>query len=141
MMTEIQIDGTRFLINNKPTYAGVTYRDKLVEGLLFNSRMVQATFDDDNPGTAAYWRYPDTGEWDPDRNCDEFCAALPEYRRHGVLAVTVGLQGGGSRYEPEVYEHYINSVFAADGTLNLLNDKESLTIEQRNEDRVVLPNQ
>ena len=27
----------------------------------------------------------------------------------------VGLQGGGSIYEPEVYDHYINSAFAPDG--------------------------
>ena len=42
--------------------------------------MVQATFDDDNPQTAGHWRYPDTGEWDPDCNTDEFCAALPGYQ-------------------------------------------------------------
>ena len=117
MATEISIAGTRFFINGKPTYAGVSYEGKPVEGLLFNSRMVQAVFDDDNPQTAVHWRYPDTGEWDPDRNTDEFCAALPEYRQHGLLAVTVGLQGGGSIYEPEVYEHYNNSAFAPDGAL------------------------
>ncbi|MBL7199611.1 MAG: hypothetical protein ISS56_05640 [Anaerolineae bacterium] len=117
MRTELQIDGDRFLINGTPTYQGVTYRDKPIEGLLFNSRMVQAIFDDENPETAVHWRYPDTGEWDPDRNTDEFCAILPEYRRHGLLAVTVGLQGGGSIYEPQVYDHYLNSAFAPDGAL------------------------
>ena len=117
MVTEISIEGTQFFINGTPTYAGVSYHDKPVEGLLFNSRMVQAIFDDDNPKTAVQWRYPDTGQWDPDRNTDEFCAALPEYRRHGLLAVTVGLQGGGSIYVPEVYDHYINSAFAPDGSL------------------------
>lgn len=117
MATEISIEGTRFFINSKPTYAGVAYRDKPVEGLLFNSRMVQAIFDDDNPETAVRWRYPDTDQWDPNRNTDEFCAALPEYRRHGLLAVTVGLQGGGSVYIPAVYDHYINSAFAPDGSL------------------------
>jgi hypothetical protein len=117
MTTEIQIDGTRFLINDRPTYEGTTCRGRPIEGLLFNSRMVQAIFDDENPETAVHWRYPDTGEWDPDRNTDEFCAMLPEYRRHGLLAVTVGLQGGGSIYEPEVYDHYVNTAFAPDGTL------------------------
>lgn len=116
-MTEIQIDGTRFLINGKPTYEGVTYRGKPVEGLLMNSRMVQAIFDDENPKTAALWSYPDTSRWDPDRNTDEFCTALTEYRKHGLLAVTVGLQGGGSIYKPEVYDSYINSAFRPDGTL------------------------
>jgi len=59
--------------------------------------------------------YPDTGAWDPERNTDEFCAQLPEYRRHGLLAVTVGLQGGGSVYTPDVYQNYICSAFAPDG--------------------------
>lgn len=117
MKTEIHIEGTRFFINGKPTYEGVIYRGKPVEGLLLNSRMVQAIFDDENPATAVHWRYPDTGRWDADRNTDEFCAMLPEYRRHGLLAVTVGLQGGGSIYEPPVYGHYVNTAFAPDGRL------------------------
>ena len=117
MKTEIQIEGNRFLINDKPTYEGRTYKGQPIEGLLFNSRMVQAIFDDENPETAGQWRYPDSGIWDPERNTDEFCAMLPEYRRHGLLGVTVGLQGGGSVYEPEVYNHYINSAFLPDGGL------------------------
>ena len=115
MATEIQIDHTEFLINDVPTYAGIEDRGRPIEGLLFNSRMVQAIFDDDNPETAHHWRYPDTGVWDPDRNTDEFCTQLPEYRRHGLLGVTVGLQGGGSIYRPEVYDVYRNSAFAPDG--------------------------
>ena len=91
-MTEISIEGTRFFVNGQPTYAGISYEGKPVEGLLFNSRMVQAVYDDDNPQTVARWCYPDTGQWDPVRNTDEFCSVLPEYRRHGLLAVTVGLQ-------------------------------------------------
>jgi len=113
MMTEIELDGVRFLINGRPTYEGVTYRGRSVEGLLFNSRMVQAIFDDENPETAVHW----TGRWDPDRNTDEFCAALPEYRRRGLLAVTVGLQGGGSIYTPEIYDHYLNLAYEPDGAL------------------------
>jgi hypothetical protein len=117
MKTELQIEGRKFLINGTPTYEGVTHEGRQIEGLLFNSRMVQAIFDDANPETAEIWRYPDTGEWDPDRNTDEFCAMLPTYRAHGLLGVTVGLQGGGSVYEPEIYEHYVNSAFAPDGAL------------------------
>jgi len=79
--------------------------------------MVQAIFDDENPATAVHWRYPDTGVWDPDRNTAEFCAALPEYARHGVLGVTVGLQGGGSIYTPEIYDRYLNSAFTPQGEL------------------------
>jgi hypothetical protein len=116
MKTEIGIDGERFIINGQPTYKGIMYKDQSIEGLLFNSRMVQAIFDDVNPETVPYWRYPDTGLWDPERNVNEFCAMLREYRRHGLLAVTVGLQGGGSVYIPQVYESYENSAYESDGT-------------------------
>lgn len=115
MSTEIAVDGSRFLINGTPTYSGMEYGGKPVEGLLLNSRMVQALFDDACDATRDRWRYPDTRVWDPDRNTDEFCAALPSYREHGLLAVTVGLQGGGSVYTPEVYDHFENSAFAPDG--------------------------
>ena len=46
--TEVSIEGERFLINGKPTYAGRRYRDMKVEGLLLNVRAVQAIFDDAN---------------------------------------------------------------------------------------------
>lgn len=115
MKTEIQIEGNRFLINGRPTYEGISYKGTPVEGLLFSSRMVQAIFDDECEQTRHLWAYPDTGVWDPDRNTDEFCKMLPVYRSHGLLAVTVGLQGGGSVYTPEVYDRYINSAFTPDG--------------------------
>jgi hypothetical protein len=117
MPTEVTMDGARFLINGRPTYEGVQYRGRPVEGLLLNSRMIQAIFDDQCPETRRLWRYPDTGEWDPDRNTEEFCAHLPEYRAHGLLAVTVGLQGGGPNYRREVYDRYVNSAFRPDGSL------------------------
>lgn len=114
--TAVSIDGTHFRINGRLTYEGVTHYGYPIEGLLFNSRMVQAIFDDACPATRARWAYPDTGVWDTERNTDEFCAALPVYREHGLLAVTVGLQGGGSVYTPDVYDAYENSAFAPDGT-------------------------
>lgn len=117
MKTLIEIDGADFLLNGKPTYPGVTHEGRRVEGLLMNSRMVQAIFDDDCPETRGCWVYPDTGVWDPDRNTDEFCRALPEYRRHGLLAVTVGLQGGGSIYTSSVYPSYLNTAFRSDGSM------------------------
>jgi hypothetical protein len=115
MKTEISIEGAKFLINGTPTYQGVKYKNKTVEGLLMNSRMIQAIFDDENPTTRENWKYPDTGKWDADRNTDEFCAHLPVYRAHGLLAVTVGLQGGGSIYKPEIYSAYRMSAFSDDG--------------------------
>lgn len=117
MPTEIAIDGEKFLVDGRPTYEGRQWRGRDIEGLLLNSRMVQAVFDDTCEETRRLWAYPDTGVWDPDRNTDAFCAALPEYRRHGLLAVTVGLQGGGSVYTRPVYEAYRNSAFLPDGAL------------------------
>jgi len=92
--TRVEIDGERFLIDGTATYAGRKWRGHKIEGLLMNSRMVQATFDDENPLTQGMFAYPDTGAWDADRNADEFIAMLPEYRAHGLLAVTLNLQGG-----------------------------------------------
>ncbi|MGQ9488525.1 MAG: hypothetical protein ACUVTY_04385 [Armatimonadota bacterium] len=115
MKTEIFIVGNRFLINGRLTYEGVSYKGMPVGGLLFNSRMVQAISDDECEQTRHLWAYPDTGVWDPDRNTDEFCKMLPVYRSFGLLAVTVGLQGGGSVYTPEAYDRYINSAFTPDG--------------------------
>ncbi len=114
--TRVSIRGEQFLIDGKPTYAGRTYRGIRIEGLLMNVRAVQATFDDLNPETRARWAYPDTGKWDPDRNTREFVAALPEWRRHGLLAFTVNLQGGS----PEGYskeQPWENSAFDPDGNL------------------------
>jgi len=113
---EIAIDGTRFLLDGKLTYEGIDYQGKPVEGLLMNSRMIQAVFDDECEQTRRRWAYPDTGAWDPDRNTNEFCSQLPVYRAHGLLAVTVGLQGGGSVFSPGIYDNYINSAYHPDGT-------------------------
>ena len=87
-----------------------------IEGLLMNVRAVQAIFDDLNPETRARWAYPDTGKWDPERNTREFIAALPEWRRNGLLAFTVNLQGGS----PEGYsksQPWENSAIDPDGNL------------------------
>jgi hypothetical protein len=100
--TELAIDGERFLINNKPTYAGRTWRGHKIEGLLLNTRMVQGIFDDRNPDTTANWHYPDTKTWDPARNTREFVAAMPEWRKQGVLGITLNMQGGNPRgYSPQ----------------------------------------
>ncbi len=114
----IEIRGEDFLIDGRPTYEGVSYRGHRIEGLLFNSRMVQGIFDDENPETRALWAYPDTGAWDPERNTDEFVAAMPAWREHGVLAFTINLQGGGHIYrKPFPYDQYINSACDPQGGL------------------------
>ena len=114
--TGVSIRGEQFLINGKPTYAGRSYRGMKVEGLLMNVRAVQAIFDDLNPATRGRWAYPDTGNWDPERNVREFLDALPEWRKHGVLAFTVNLQGGS----PEGYsksQPWENTAIDSEGNL------------------------
>ena len=92
--TDVTIRGDVFYINGRPTYAARMFHGKRIEGLLMNIRVVQGIFDDLNPETASRWVYPDTKRWDPDRNTNEFTAAMPEWKRHGVLAFTINLQGG-----------------------------------------------
>ena len=114
--TTVSIVGEDFYLNGHPTYAGRTWRGHRIEGLLLNSRMVQATFNDRNTNTVARWAYPDTGKWEAERNTREFVAAMAEWRRHGLLAITVNLQGGS----PEGYSRsqpWENSAFASDGSL------------------------
>lgn len=113
-MTDVSIEGEQFLINGEPTYKGRTFRGYWIEGLLLNSRMVQATFDDANPQTCSQWAYPDTGMWDPERNVREFLEALPVYREHGLLAVTVNFQGGNPRGHSRD-QPWDNSSFTAEG--------------------------
>jgi hypothetical protein len=114
--TAVSIEGEKFLLNGRPTYAGRSWDGVSLEGRLMNSRMVQGVFDDLNPETRTRWAYPDTGKWDADRNTREFIAAMPEWHRNGLLAFTLNLQGGS----PEGYSReqpWINSAFAPDGAL------------------------
>src|SRR5687767_12966447 len=115
--TTVGIRGDAFLVNGKPTYAGRTFRGKKVEGLLFNSRMVQGIFDDRNPQTRKNWDYPD-GPWDPERNTREFLAQMPAWRKAGMIGFTINLQGGSprgySRLEEQIWH---NSAIESDGSL------------------------
>jgi hypothetical protein len=114
--TAVSIVGDQFHINGRPTYVGRHWKEKRIEGLLLNSRMVQGIFDDRNPETTKRWAYPDTGRWDADRNTREFIEAMPEWRKHGLLAFTINLQGGS----PEGYSRdqpWYNSAFEVDGQL------------------------
>lgn len=109
--TVVGIRGSEFTINGAPTYTaaqGFPLADPDLEGTLLNVRAVQAVFDDANTpngGTTAHpYHSPTMGTVDfdyPDepfraeRNVRELIAALPSWRRAGVLAFTVNLQGGG----------------------------------------------
>ena len=62
VQTKVEIDGTRWLINGKPTNSGTP-----CEGLLMNVRMVNATFED-----------PGKPEFDAEQNTDEFVEKIPQ---------------------------------------------------------------
>ena len=114
--TVVSINSDDFYLNGQPTYRDRVWQGHRIQGLLLNSRMVQGIFDDRNPQTVRRWAYPDTGGWDAERNTREFLAAMPEWRRHGLLAITINLQGGS----PEGYskdQPWHNSAIEADGSL------------------------
>lgn len=114
--TQVSIHGTKFLINGSPTYAGRVWKGHPIEGLLLNARLVQGVFDDLNAETRGQWAYPDTGDWDPERNTREFVQAMPQWRSHGLLAFTINLQGGNplgySKQQP-----WHNSAITREGAL------------------------
>jgi hypothetical protein len=107
----VGIRGSQFTLNGDPTYTasgGFSAADPSIEGTLLNVRAVQGIFDDahypslgsrEHPyksslGEPVFFDYPD-GPFSPSRNLSEFLEALPAWRRVGLLAFTVNLQGGG----------------------------------------------
>jgi hypothetical protein len=114
--TTVTIHGEMFHINGQPTYKGRMWKGKKVEGLLLNSRMVQATFDDLNPDTVKLWAYADTKKWDAERNVREFLAAMPAWRKHGLLGMTLNLQGGSPQGYSKL-QPWHNSALKEDGSL------------------------
>jgi len=92
--TVVTIEGNSFYINGKITFEGKTWRGYPIEGLLPNSRMVNGIFDDETDSTRYKWIYPDTKVWDADRNTREFVENIPLWRKNGLLAFTINLQGG-----------------------------------------------
>ena len=114
--TRVGIDDDQFTINGRKTYEGRVHEGTPLDGLLFNSRFVHACFDDANPETIQNWAYPDTGDWDPDRNVAKFLSAMPMYREAGLRAIATNLQCGS----PEGYskeQPWIVSAFDETGSL------------------------
>ena len=109
--TTISIDGLKFRVNGELTHPGTR-----CEGLLMNTRMVQATFDDLNPETRDNWRMPDGSAFDAEANTEWFCAMLPTYKAHGIDAVTLNMQGGSPRGYSK-HQPWHNSAYVADGTI------------------------
>lgn len=113
--TIVGIKGDQFYINGQVTYKKRYWEGNRIEGLLFNSRMVQGIFDDLNPSTRHNFKYPDTQKWDPDRNTNEFIEAMQDWKSHGLLAFTLNLQGGS----PLGYGNHgwVNTAFDSLGNL------------------------
>lgn len=115
-VTSVSIKGEKFYFNGTPSFEGKTWNGISVEGLLPNSRMVQGVFDDLNPETVSQWKYPDTGIWDPERNTNEFIAAMGDWRKNGLLAFTINFQGGS----PQGYSNnqpWENNAFEPNGDI------------------------
>jgi hypothetical protein len=114
--TIVDIKADAFWVNGEPTYKGRVYNGMKVEGLLINARLVQGIFDDLNPETRKLWRYPDGSEFEAERNTREFLAAMPAWRKAGLISFDINLQGGSPQgYSREQPWH--NSAFTEAGEL------------------------
>jgi CubicO group peptidase (beta-lactamase class C family) len=98
--TQVSIELGKWNIDGQVTYPGTP-----AEGLLMNVRMVNAVFEDRNPGTCPKG-------FDANANTERFVSMIPDYVRHGIRAFTICLQGGSCGYEGA-----INSAFHPDGSL------------------------
>jgi hypothetical protein len=92
--TTVAIKDNQFYINGEITYKDRYWQGNKIEGLLLNSRMVQGIFDNKTPATRENFAYPDTKNWDPDRNTNEFVEHMEDWYNNGLLAITLNLQGG-----------------------------------------------
>lgn len=91
MATTLGIQRENFTLNGRLTYSELPGVRPEAKGLLMNSRFIQGIFDD----RAAPRRFDRYGRrWDPEANTDRLIAALPEWKKYGLLGFTVGLQGG-----------------------------------------------
>jgi hypothetical protein len=92
-VTKITIDGDKILVNGIPTQQGLTFRGTSIEGLMMNSRMANAMFDDENELTRHLWAYPSNDRWRADRNTDELIEMLPTFYSKGLTCIDINLQG------------------------------------------------
>jgi hypothetical protein len=91
--TRISIQGERFTINGRLTYAEIEGSKPRVHGLLMNARFIQGIFDDRAaPERFARWGHE---TWNAAAQTQRLVEALPQWHAHGLRAFTVGLQGGG----------------------------------------------
>ncbi|HHW11167.1 MAG TPA: glycoside hydrolase family 5 protein [Firmicutes bacterium] len=121
--TVLSIRGRDFYINGTPVYAEIGgaggagtagsspsgHPSPL--GLLMNSRFIQGVFDD-KADPRRFDRFGRT--FDPETNTDNLIAALPEWYKYGLRAITVGFQGGWPVFTTDV-RTIDNNPFGTDG--------------------------
>lgn len=112
MKTTFSIKGRKILINGKLTYSEYEQCPENYRGLLMNMRMIQGIFDDRND-PARFNRFGRI--FDPERNTQELIRALPSWYAHGIRAITVGFQGGGSCFTIQS-DTIDNNPFGEDGS-------------------------
>ena len=91
--TAVSIDGDKFLINGIPTLKDKEFRGNSIEGLMMNSRMANAMWDDENKYTKHLWAYEKVDRKRADRNTDELIEMLPIYQSKGLDCIDINLQG------------------------------------------------
>lgn len=91
------------------TYSSGPYRSQ-ARGKLMMVRLAQGLFDDERLEEAPF---------DPEENTASLIAELDHYKRHGVLAVSVGMQGADPHYAQDV-NGVERSAAAADGPAGAL---------------------
>ena len=91
--TSLSVQGEKFLINGRLTYAEIDGSNPNAHGLLMNARFIQGVFDD-QADPARFARF-DHAVWDADQHTADLIAALPEWYSYGLRGFTVGFQGGG----------------------------------------------
>ncbi len=96
----LTFSGTSTLLDGATINAGSN-----AEGMVMNARMVQATVDHTDQ----------VATWDADQNTADFIAALPDYRLHGLNAITINCQGG--LYRRSAGETYDAGAFNSDGSI------------------------
>ncbi len=93
MNTVLSLDGTKFRLNGALTYSEIPDCPTENHGLLMNSRMIQGVFDEhSDPSRFARFGFE---KWDPEAQTQRLIDSLPEWKRFGLRAITVGFQGGG----------------------------------------------
>lgn len=110
--TNLSIQGEKFLINDKLIYSEIEGSNPDAHGLLMNARFIQGVFDD-KADRARYNRFGRT--FDPEQHTDDMIAALPEWYKYGLRAITVGFQGGGPCFTVN-NDTIDNNPFGEDGT-------------------------